>query len=214
MIEELMEFVEVKPGKEEELASYLSGKLLSPEGVKSYLETSEGRKLIQPLLDRHFNKGIETWKANNLSSIIEDEVSKRNPAETEDQRRIRRLEEKLRQSDETIKRGRLENIATKYATEKGIPLELVPYFVGADEEATETNLENFSRIMGDLVNQQVKTRFKDSGRVVQNTRQVVPGELEKLKSEYALAIKPDSTIPLQQRIAMGMRIQEIEKMKE
>ena len=211
-MDEILEFVDVKPGKEEAFADYLKGIVISPEGVKGWLETQDGKRFIQPILDKYHNKGLDTWKANNLESIIEDEVSKRNPVETEDQRRIRKLEQKLQEAENLQKRTKMESYAAQLAAQKGIPTELVTHFIGDDEESTESNIETLGRVVGDLVQAQVKTRFRDTGRQVQTTRTPSIGELGRLKDQYKEAL--DRNAPLQERIALTRRIQEVENMKE
>ncbi len=209
MIEELMQFVEVKEGKEQELADYLSGKILTPDNVKGYLETDEGHKIIKTLNDKHFNKAIVTWKENNLDSIVEDEIAKRNPGETEDQKRIRILEAKIKESETKEKRTRLESYAKEVATQKGVPAEIVPYFVADDEETTEANIETLERNISEMVQQQVKARFKDGGRDVQRNRTPSVGELSRLKDEYQKAIEQNK--PLQERVKLSRLIQDAER---
>lgn len=212
MIDELLEFVNVKEGQEEALKDYLQGKLISPEGVKTYLDTTEGKKLLQPILDRYHNKGLESWKQNNLEALIEEEVSRRNPAETEEQKRIRRLEQQLNEEREYRKRTELTAYAQRLAAEKGLPSDIVDFVIGADLEATETNIETFSRVIADTVQTQVKSRFKDTGRTIPQTRTSSIGEIESLKKQYAEA--QEKNMPLQVRVKLAREIQELENMKE
>ena len=212
MIDELLEFVNVKEGQEEALKDYLQGKLISPEGVKTYLDTTEGKKLLQPILDRYHNKGLESWKQNNLEALIEEEVSRRNPAETEEQKRIRRLEQQLNEEREYRKRTELTAYAQRLAAEKGLPSDIVDFVIGADLEATETNIETFSRVISDTVQTQVKSRFKDTGRTIPQTRTSSMGEIESLKKQYAEA--QEKNMPLQIRVKLAREIQEQENMKE
>ena len=210
MIEELLAFVEVKEGQEDALVDYLKGKMMSPEGVKTYLETQDGKKIIQPMLDRYHNKGLESWKMNNLEGIIEEEVMKRNPGETPEQKRIRALEQKLEEAEKKERRSRLESFAQSLATQKGLPTEIIAHFVGSDEDATEANIETLHRVLGESIQQQVKSRFKDSGRTVPLTKQAAVRELDRMKEEYQAALKDPSAMKLQDRIRLKREIADLE----
>lgn len=143
-------------------------KTVSQEDVRSYLDTDEGKRFIQPTLDRYHNKSLQTWKDNNLQILVEDEVAKRNPQETEEQKRIRKLEEELENRDKAAARKDLETKALKIAQEKQLPVDLVNYFVGEDEETTSENLDKLKSQIESSVQAQVDQRFKDGGRNLQD----------------------------------------------
>lgn len=46
---------------------------LTFEDVITFLETTQGKKLLQPNLDTFFTKSLESWKQNNLEKICADE---------------------------------------------------------------------------------------------------------------------------------------------
>ena len=218
-MEELAAFVDVKEGQEEAFIDYLRGKMLTPEGVRKYLEkaitldpTTEERRTVQPILDRYHNKGLESWKKNNLDSLIDEEVAKRHPAETEDQKRIRKLEEKLKEAEEKERQSRLKAYASNLATQKGLPVDLVGFFVGQDETVTEQNIETLEAVLNEKIESQVKARFRDTGRDVFKNRQTGAMDLDKLKEQYANAQKDG--MKLQDKIALARRIQELEHLKE
>ena len=62
-------------GKEEqELLDTLRGKFVNAETVEAFLETDEGRRLLQPRLDKYFTKGLKTWQDNNLEKEVQARV--------------------------------------------------------------------------------------------------------------------------------------------
>ncbi|MCG3017519.1 DUF4355 domain-containing protein, partial [Escherichia coli] len=87
------------------------GELSAPtiEGVKGFLETDEGKKLIQPKLDAHFTKSLETWKQNNLEKLVEDEVNKRNPQKTPEQIEVEKLRKEIEDERKARNREALVN---------------------------------------------------------------------------------------------------------
>jgi hypothetical protein len=161
--EEVKKFIEDNQNNQE-VHNYLRGLYLTPESVASFLDTPEGKKLLQPRLDQHFTKGLETWKEKTLPSLLEEEIKKKFPAETEEQKRLRKLEEELEKERQTRIRAELMNKATTFATQKGLPVELVSYFVGQDEDSTVNNLTALETIWQQNLEKAVEAKFKESGR--------------------------------------------------
>lgn len=151
------------------VVEYLSElKKPTAEVVNSYLDSQEGVKLLQPRLDSHFSKGLQTWKDNNLTKLIDEEVAKRNPGETPEQKEIRELKAQLEQDKAERLKEKLTNVAMKKADELGLPLDLVQHFIGADEDSTNFNLENFNSAFQTALQTQVNSKFKQNGRDVKN----------------------------------------------
>lgn len=150
-----------------DVSAFLDGlSAVSEDKVKGYLETDEGKRVIQPTLDKYHAKSLESWKTNNLDKLVDDEVKKRNPDMTEEQKRIAALEEKLEQKDKEAQREKLTNFAMKQATEKGLPSDLVGFFLAQDEEGTKANLAKFEETYGKSVQDAVEKKFKDNGREI------------------------------------------------
>ena len=151
------------------VVEYLSElKKPTAEVVNSYLDSQEGVKLLQPRLDSHFSKGLQTWKDNNLTKLIDEEVAKRNPGETPEQKEIRELKAQLEQDKAERLKEKLTNVAMKKADELGLPLDLVQHFIGAGEDSTNSNLENFNSAFQTALQTQVNSKFKQNGRDVKN----------------------------------------------
>lgn len=119
--------------------------------------------------DKHSAKGLETWKTNNLSKAVDDEVNKRFPkADPKDVEfaKYKSDQEKANaetkamiakmQSDSAHKD--LTNKALQYASEKKLPADLVGYFIGADQETTDKNLEKLMATMAKH-DEAIKTEF-------------------------------------------------------
>jgi len=219
MIERLLEFVDVKEGQDEALVEFIQGELITPANVRKFLEkaitlspTTEERQAVQPILDKYHSKSLDTWKSNNLESIIEEEVVKRNPGETDEQKRIRALEQKLQAAEEKERRVRLESHAQSLASQQGLPSDLVGFFVGGDEVSTEGNIEKFKSTLDDYVQATIKSRFRDSGRNVQMTRQPTGAEIDRLKEKYQNSVKDG--MKLEDRVKLARQIQDLERSQE
>lgn len=151
--------------EQEDVKAYL-GELsaVSFDKVKGYLETEEGKKLLQPKLDSYFTKGLETWKQNNLEKIIEEEVRKRNPQKTPEQLELEKLRKEIEDERKARNRETLVNKALKVADEKALPKGIIDFFIADDEENTLTNLTKLEEEYSKAIQAAVDAKFKDYGR--------------------------------------------------
>ncbi|KOP82000.1 alanyl-tRNA synthetase [Bacillus sp. FJAT-21945] len=163
-LEDIKKFL--SDNKEQDDVKVYLGELSKPtvEGVKGFLDTEEGKKLIQPKLDTHFTKGLETWKTNNLQKLVDDEVAKRNPAETPEQKELKKLREEIENERKARNRETLVNKALKVAKDKSLPDGIIDFFIADDEETTLANLSKLEEDYSKAVQLAVETKFKESGR--------------------------------------------------
>ncbi|HCW8269206.1 TPA: DUF4355 domain-containing protein [Staphylococcus aureus] len=169
-IEEVKSFFE-EHKDDKEVKDYLNGlKTVSVDDVKGFLDTEEGKRFIQPELDRYHLKGLESWKEKNLEDLIEQEVRKRNPEQSEEQKRISALEQELEKRDAEAKREKLRSNALGKAQELNLPTSLVDRFLGDSDEDTEQNLKALKETFDKYVQKGVESKFKSSGRDVKESR--------------------------------------------
>jgi hypothetical protein len=152
---------------QDDVKEYL-GELSKPtvEGVKGFLDTEDGKKLVQPKLDSHFTKGLETWKQNNLEKLIEEEVGKRNPQKTPEQIELEKLRKEIEDERKARNRETLVNKALKVADEKALPKGIIDFFIADDEETTLTNLSKLEEDYSKAVQTAVDSKFKEHGREI------------------------------------------------
>ncbi|HDJ2785196.1 alanyl-tRNA synthetase [Staphylococcus aureus] len=169
-IEEVKSFFE-EHKDDKEVKDYLKGlKTVSVDDVKGFLDTEEGKRFIQPELDRYHSKGLESWKEKNLEDLIEQEVRKRNPEQSEEQKRISALEQELEKRDAEAKREKLRSNALGKAQELNLPTSLVDRFLGDSDEDTEQNLKALKETFDKYVQEGVESKFKSSGRDVKESQ--------------------------------------------
>ncbi|EWT46490.1 hypothetical protein V270_02634 [Staphylococcus aureus M39274] len=169
-IEEVKSFFE-EHKDDKEVKDYLKGlKTVSVDDVKGFLDTEKGKRFIQPELDRYHSKGLESWKEKNLEDLIEQEVRKRNPEQSEEQKRISALEQELEKRDAEAKREKLRSNALGKAQELNLPTSLVDRFLGDSDEDTEQNLKALKETFDKYVQKGVESKFKSSGRDVKESR--------------------------------------------
>lgn len=156
---------------DKEVSAYL-GELRQPtaQDVEGYLDTAEGKQLLQPRLDSYFTKGLNSWKEKTLPNVIEDELKKRNPEMTEEQRRINELEKKLEDQIKAANREKVRNAAMSHASSKELPFnsDFLDYFIADDEETTLKNLGTVEETFNAAVQKAIESKFKESGREIES----------------------------------------------
>lgn len=151
----------------EELAKKVTSSLFSPEAVNGFLETNEGKQLLQPKLDSYFSKGLDTWKNNNLQKLIDEAVAQRNPAETPEQKAIRELQQQMAKANAEKVKAEQIALGQAIASEKGLPTSLVPYFIGDNESDTRNKLNFLELEYKSTLEKQVEARLKSSNTTPQ-----------------------------------------------
>ena len=137
---------------------------LSLDSFKDLVATDkEFKSFLDSEKDKHADKVLKTFKANNLEKLIEAEVLKRTgKAETPEQKAIRELQEQLANMGK--EKEKAERIA-KYKdvlVKKKIPSQLSDFILGEDDDVTDANINIFEDAMKTYVESKVKERLKDS----------------------------------------------------
>lgn len=136
----------------------LSAAVTANTSVKSDLDSEK---------DKHHNTALETWKSNNLDTFVEAEIKKRNPDKTPAEIELETLRKQFEDSEKARAREKLMNEAIKQANEKGLPIDLLDFFVSEDEEKTTANLAKLEEVYNKAVQASVESKFKDNGRDIQ-----------------------------------------------
>lgn len=157
--EEIPAYLEANKDKDE-VKTFVNG--LNPitiDKVKSLVnENKDFKSWIDSEKDKHLTKGIETFKTNNLTKLIDEEVKKRYPDKDPKDTEIANLKTQFENMQKEAAKKELTNKALKTAQEKKLPTDLVDYFVGADEETTMKNIEKLTDIFAKH-DEALKTEF-------------------------------------------------------
>ncbi|WP_160678747.1 DUF4355 domain-containing protein [Clostridium sp. C8-1-8] len=124
--------------------------LLNDNTFKSFLDSEK---------DKHHSKALETWKSNNLNKLIDDEITKRFPQADPKDLKLQELQKQIEQMQKDTVRKDLTNKAIKIANEKKLPLDMIDFLIGQDEESTTKNLEKFESVFNTSLEQQVQTKL-------------------------------------------------------
>ena len=160
--EEIKKWMDDNKGSDE-VKGYLNS-LITSDKVESFLESEEGKRLLQPRLDRYHAKSLDSWKENNLQKLIDEKVAELNPTETEEQRKIRELEERLNAAEREKTQQAMLNKVTQQLSKEGLPTDLANLLIAEDEEALTKNVELYKTVVGSVVERTRKEILKEHGR--------------------------------------------------
>lgn len=161
--EEILAFIAEEKVKNSDEFKTNIAKIMGENITDEFIKTNETiSKYVKSAQDSHFDKGIETWKQNNLQKLVDAEVMKRNPAKTEEQLKLEKLEAEMNQIK--LDKAKAENLA-KFKDDlvkKNIPLELASLLISDDADVTKANLEIFEGSMSTYVTKKLDEKL--SGR--------------------------------------------------
>lgn len=156
-----------------EYDAFVNG-FVNKDSVTAYLNTDDGKKIMQPRLDKYHNKSLETWKANNLQGLVDAKVKELYPEADPKDVEINRLKQELAAKEAEATRQILTNKAMTIANEKGLPVDLVRYFVGTDEDSTIENMGAFENAFSSAVSTNVEQKLKDTAHIPPKKDEEIP----------------------------------------
>lgn len=182
VLEEVKQFLESEEGKSEEVSKTLSSYFpITKEKVQEYAETvPDGKAWIDSVKDKHLQKGLETWKSNHLETIITDEIRKRFPQKSEQELEVERLKSEIGKMKLEKEREVLTNKTMQIANERNLPIDLVGFFIGENEEVTLQNLKTFEGVFQSAVQKALEERLKSNGYTPPKPNSNVVTDLEKM----------------------------------
>ena len=131
--------------------------------INGFNELLASNKEIQSLVDNKVTQGIDSFKKKGMQKLIEAEVLKRTGKnETEEQKAIRELKEKLENMEKEKTRAQMISKYKDTLTEKKIPTKLIDFVLGEDDETTNANITLFENSMKEFIETSVQARLKGS----------------------------------------------------
>lgn len=136
------------------------------EQFKNALESNiECKGYFDSLCDKTVNtrldKGIESWKTNNLENIVNEEINKKYPQKTEAEIKF---EEQQKQLEQAMEEKRQLELQIKYQTimaENNLPMEILDFVAGKDLETTIFNIERFKNTTDTYIAKKVQDGIEE-----------------------------------------------------
>lgn len=178
-LEEIKKYLDENKDKEE-VKSFVQGLYpVTLDKVKAFVQNdAEGRSWFDSEKDKHSAKSLETWKTNNLESLLDTEIKKRFPEKDPKDLELEKIKNELENIKREKEREILRNKAIKIANEKKLPLDLVDYFISEDEEKTTANLTKFEKIFSNHIQTEIENRLKSNSYTP-------PGDDNNKKTDYS-----------------------------
>ena len=135
------------------LTNYVKGlkpaePVISLDGVKKFLtEDESGKNYLSSETDKRVTEGIETFKKNNLQSLVDAEYKKQHPDADPKDTEMAKLKTQIEQMQKETAKKDLTNKALQAMTDKKLPTDLVNFIVGEDEKTTKANLETLAGVL-------------------------------------------------------------------
>jgi hypothetical protein len=172
---------ETKAMVDEPKADLINKENLTLEELKNIINENEGFKAwLSSEKDRHFSTSLNTWKENNLSKEVEKEISKRYPAETEEQKKLRDLELKLQAIEQESKMKELKANTMRVINDKQLDSEILDFVLSDNEETTIANIDKFEGLVERLANKRLEEKYKNANTTpTQSVGQATLSEYEK-----------------------------------
>ena len=150
---------------------------LTLDAVTKFIETNEdGKSWLHSKLGKQATALREKIITEEFPKLLDTEITKRYPAETPEQKKLKDLEIKFQQAETDRQRTNIINKMMKVANEKSIPDFLVDVSADKDEETSIKKLTELNTKFQEIVNAEVKKRFEKAGRTmpVDDTTTFVP----------------------------------------
>lgn len=144
------------------------------EDFKKFMETDEGRKILNPMFDKRVSTAIETWKTNNIDKVVNDELVKRGFVQTEEQKKMMELENEIASIRKEKEMAEKRAIALAELNANGLNATLADYIPHDSEESIRNGVTTFKSILDDLVAQEVKKKTAGTGAKPQGVKQPQP----------------------------------------
>ena len=154
---------EIKAVVDEPKADLINKENLTLEELKNIINGNEGFKAwLSSEKDRHFSTSLNTWKENNLSKEVEKEISKRYPAETEEQKKLRDLELKLQSMEQESKMKEIKANTMRVINDKKLDSEILDFVLSETEEITISKIDKLESLIDRLATQRVEEKYKQA----------------------------------------------------
>lgn len=133
---------------------------------KGKLESDkEFASLLDGIKDKHFNKALETWKANNLDKIVQAKMLENNPQLSPAELKIQELEKKFADMEKAKAKAEMIAEFKDKFNDKKIPTDIMNFLLAEDKDVIEANITVFENSMQKYIDAKVEERVKGGSYV-------------------------------------------------
>lgn len=182
----------------------MEDKQFTVEDFKKFMETEEGKKVLNPLFDSKVSTAINTWKTNNLEKVVQDELVKRGHVQTEEQKQMLALQKEIENIKQEKVKAELKAIKIAELNKNGLDASLVDYIHADNEEGIRSGVSFFKEMISSQVTEGVKKALANSGaKIEKQGKQELPPETDIMKMSYQERVKLQQDNPTLYNQLMG-----------
>lgn len=161
------------------------------EDFKSFMETEEGRKILNPMFDSRVSKAIETWKSNNLEKEIQAKLVEQGFVQTEEQKQMLALKQEIENIKLEKTRAELNALKLSELSSNGLSADFARYIVGDTEEAIRESIQGLKATFETTVSEVVKKKIANTGSKLEDLhqKQEIPKDINIDKMSYSERMK-------------------------
>ena len=141
----------------------MEDKQLTVEDFKQFMETEEGRKVLNPMFDSKVSTAINTWKTNNLDKVIDEELVKRGYVQTEEQKQMMELKKELENIKQEKIYAELKTVKMAELSAHGLDASLAKYITADNEEGIRDSVNYFKGMIDAQVTKGIEKALANSG---------------------------------------------------
>jgi hypothetical protein len=167
---------------------------LTVDEVRPFLETKEGKELIQPYGDKRVTEALKTYKNGNFEAEVKARVAAKllelNPGETPEQKRIRELEEKDVNRDKEWAQKELRSQIEKLAFKEQVDPEFISGINFGSIEESALYIKNLKArdevLKNKVTNELLASGYKPKAGKGQDENKI---DLSKITTEQAIELE-------------------------
>lgn len=129
--------------------------------IKGYNQSS-----LDSAISKAINSHDEKFKVEKLPKLLDDAIkAKSNEGKSEIEIKFEEMQKQMENMKSEKTRAEMSSKYTKVLGEKGLPIELINYVLGADDETTTANIENIGTLFTGAIQANTKNLVNGSGYV-------------------------------------------------
>lgn len=177
-IEEVKEFL-LTNKEQPEVKSFLDsiGQEASQAAVNNFKASKEYKEELQREGDRRATGAVEKFQKETMPKHVEEEIKKRFPAETPEQKKVRELEMKLEEIQNKEARAEFKNKAMSLLNEKQLPLKAIDFLNANDDNELLSKIEALTEMISEGVNKGIDLKLKGASVIPAQSKPSSKGQL-------------------------------------
>jgi hypothetical protein len=135
---------------------------LTIDDVKNFLDSDEtGKQYLQSYADSKVTKGIQSWKDNNISKIVDAEILKRNPSKSPQELEIENLKRQFEEEKQLRELSEQKSKLKDELKDKNVDPRIIELLINKDADVTRANVALYLDANKNYVQKEVEKRIKE-----------------------------------------------------